>query len=306
MDLHSLKQDQVLTNVSVQYKNAAMVAERVFLRVPVGAAAGHYYEFTKNNMRAMNDAKRPGTIAHTSDLQTVKRDYECDGHGLRYPIPDPWRKQPTGGVDLDIDTTTTLTEQLMLTQEINLYNKISGAMTPVNITAAKWDDDTIDPIKRVDAEKVSIAKKIGKIPNVLLLPRPCFTGVRNNALVKGRITGATELKNSSVTAQQLADAMELEEVLVADAVVNSAAEGQADSLDFVWGKTALLFYRDPSPGLRTVSLGYHLTWITGVNGQLVRVYRDEPKESDVIEVQKYYDQKIVSLDAGTFFTNVVA
>ncbi len=100
----------------------------------------------------------------------------------------------------------------------------------------------------------------------------------------------------------------MEELLVGDAIKLTSAEGQADAKDYVWGKYALLFYRPPSPGRRVVALGYHFMWnFTGaVKGRTVKVYREDSRSADVIEVEKYYDQKIVVSDAGTLFSNVVA
>ncbi|KKK62579.1 hypothetical protein LCGC14_3002900, partial [marine sediment metagenome] len=84
------------------------------------------------------------------------------------------------------------------------------------------------------------------------------------------------------------------------------AEGQSTlTTDWIWGKYALLFYRPPSPGLRTVSLGYHFMWRAGELGSLVYRGRNDKAHSDYIEVMKHYDQKIVAVDAGILFSNCV-
>jgi hypothetical protein len=308
VDLRSLQTDPILTNVSVQYRNPAFIADLIFPEVPVDAQTGKYFKFGKDNLRPQDDSKRPGGMANEADFTLSQEDYNAEGHSLRFFIPDPWRKSPTGGVDLDVDTTIQLTDRLQLNQDINLFKTVSGGGVPlvdVNAGGALWDDPDVDPITRIDQEKQALAKK-GKMPNALVLSRPVFTGVRNNRNVKARITGAPGLEASKISAQQLASVLEIDTLIVADVVKNQSAEGQADDLDFVWGKTALLFYRPTTPAVRTVSLGYHFVWRTGVNGQLVRRYRNEDRESDVIEPQKYYDQKIVCSDAGTFFENCVS
>jgi hypothetical protein len=295
----------MLTNVSVQYRNADFIADQIFPELPVDHQHDKYYKFGKDNLRPQDDAKRPGSLANEADYTLTKDEYNAEGHALRFFIPDPWRKNQTGGVDLDIDTTLQLTDRIQLNQDVNLFNLISAQMAPVSLAAAKWDDDSVDPIARIDLEKQALGKQIGKMPNTLVLGRPVFTAVRNNAKVKVRITGAAGLSGSTITAQQVASVLEIDRVIVADTVKNLAAEGQADNMDFVWGKNALLLYRPPVPGLRVVSLGYHFVWRIGVMGSTVRRYRDEHRESDVIETQKYYDQKLVCPTAGTFFTNAV-
>jgi hypothetical protein len=307
VDVGKLHIDTALTNVSVAYRNAAFVADKIFPAVPVASQSDRYFKAGKHNLRADDDLRRPGAEANEIEWTYSNEPYYADGHALRQAIPDPWRAN-AGGMNMDVDATEQLTDKLLLNQEIGLFNTLTGAggLTAVDLAAAQWDNDTIDPIKRIDLEKEAIGKKIGLRPNVLLLSRPVFRGLRNNAKVTGRITGASELRNATVSLDQLADALELEEVIVADAVKQTVREGQADVLDYVWGKYALLFRRPKTPGLRTVSLGYHFVWQTGNNGQLVKRYRQETRESDIIEVQKYYDQKIVAAEAGTLFSNVVA
>jgi hypothetical protein len=51
-------------------------------------------------------------------------------------------------------------------------------------------------------------------PNSLLLSRPVFRGIRNNLLVKNRVSGALNgIDASRITAQQLAALLEVENLL---------------------------------------------------------------------------------------------
>jgi hypothetical protein len=134
-----------------------------------------------------------------------------------------------------------------------------------------------------------------------------FRGIRNNALVKARVSGALQgVDASRITAQQLAALLEVDEILIGDAIKVTSAEGQTVTTSYVWGKTALLFYRPPSPGLRTVALGYHFYWNTGRLGSLVYKGRNDRRHADWIEVMKYYAQKVVASGAGYYMTNCVS
>ena len=63
----------------------------------------------------------------------------------------------------------------------------------------------------------------------------------------------------------MAEILELEDVLVIDAVYNTAAEGAAESNSFMGGLSAALFYRPKNAGLMTPSAGYVFSW-TGLIG----------------------------------------
>ena len=55
--------------------------------------------------------------------------------------------------------------------------------------------------------------------------------------------------------------------------------------------------------------GYTFNWTGmtgGVNGTRIKKYRLEKIESDRVEIQSAYDQKLVSADMGVMFSTVVA
>lgn len=300
--------DQALTNVSVAYQNADFVAERMFPGVPVGKQSNKYFIGSKHLLRGDDDRRRPGALANEITWDYSTDTYYADGHALKAVIPDEWRENADAAINLDVDATENLTAKIQLVKEINLAAYLVANATTVDMAAKKWDDDTKDPVKEIDVQKETIAKATGKRPNVLMVSRPVFRGMRNNAKVVGRVTAAIGGQvgdRNLVTAAQLANLLEVDELIISDAVKLTSNEGATDVLDYVWGKYAALFYRPPSPGLRTLSWGYHFKWNTGVMGRLVKRFREEPRASDIIETQEYYDQKLVVTAAGLLFSNVV-
>jgi hypothetical protein len=80
-------------------------------------------------------------------------------------------------------------------------------------------------------------------------------------------------------------------------------------MEYVWGKDALLCHVPPRSGLKTVALAYSFLWTSApgsVSGRTVEVWRENRRKSDVIRVQKYYDQKIIAPGAGYLWKNAVA
>ena len=156
----------------------------------------------------------------------------------------------------------------------------------------------------------------------MILSRKVFTGIINNQYVRGLLSGVNDLQQANITAQKLAALLGIDKVILAAGIKNTANQGQAASLDWIWGARALLFYSDPAPGLRTLSLGRGFRWrnaltalggpkevseqIPGAGAQFVETYYWQPNKSDMVEVHDYYDLKTVAADAGILYTNAVA
>jgi hypothetical protein len=102
----------------------------------------------------------------------------------------------------------------------------------------------------------------------------------------------------------------VDEVLVMDAIENTAAEGAANVHAFIGGKHALLLYAPASPGLMTPSAGYTFTWQGllggGVLGSRISRFRMEHLKSDRLEIEQAFAQKKVAADLGYFFSGAVA
>ena len=287
------------------YRNAEFVADQVLPTVPVEKQSDKYFIYGVDNLRPDDDARRPAGMANEIDWSLSTNPYYADGHALAQYIPDEWRENADAALDLDTDVTVQLTDKILLNREVNTFNVIN-TLTAHAQTGARWDVDTTDPVKVIDTAKETVATSIGKPPNCLQLPRPVYRGIRNNLLVKNRVSGALQgIQASRITVEQLSALLEVQ-VILADAVKVTSAEGQTVASSYVWGKNALLFYRPPSPGLRTVSLGYLFTWMKGRLGSLVYKARADKRHADWIEVMRYYDPNLVAAAAGYWFTDVVS
>lgn len=297
--------DSALTDVSLRYNNADYVAEEVFPVIPVNKQSNKYYIYGQENFRADDDLRRPGTEADEMRWTLSTDTYYADGHAKAMVIPDEEDENEDEVLDMDVDTTETLTDQIMLRREVNAVTAVTGGLTPVDLSATKWDNDANDPIKVIDTAKTTVRKATGKKPNRLLLPEPVFLAIRNNALVKARISGAANLDASLITEEQLAAVLGVDKLVVAAAVYATSKEGQTQTNDYVWGKYAMLYYKPPAPGKRTVSLGYQMTWNKGKLGSLVYRFRLDTRHSDKVEVMRYYDLKVVAAGAGVLWSNTI-
>lgn len=310
--------DKALTDVSIRYRNADFVADQVYPVKDVDKQSDKYYVYGKENFRVRGDLRTPGSESNQSKWSVSSDNYFADGHSLKDGVPREKGVNADPALDLMIDTTEFLTEQRMLNRESQLVAKLVADLTGTSLasqTSTRWDDDSNDPIALIRAQRYVIAKKIGRFPNVAVFSAPVFNAIINNAHMIGRVTGAQDITATLITAKQLAIMLEVDEVLIAGAVYDTAQEGLTASLDFVWGVKALLFYRPPSIGLRTLALGAHFRWRKALSalagavpagmsdsGLFVETYYWPPTKSDMVEVHEYVDQKTICADAGVLFT----
>jgi hypothetical protein len=302
--------NQALTNVSVAYRNAAFVSERVFPVVPVQKQNDVYFQFSKQHFLALPDTLRPGDEANEIEVDLDARgSYRCDGHGIQTAIPDETRAQADPGADLDIEYTQKVTEKILLNQEVNL----AAQMTTSNITnnttlsgTSKWSDYVnSNPITAIDAAKETVQQSIGEFPNVLLLPRSVYRTVRNHPQVLDRIKYTRDGARHLPTPEELADLFDVDEVIVPAPLQQANPEGEADSLQYIWGNLALLFYRPVRPGIRTPSFGYTFMWVAQGTSYMVKKFRIEGRDSDYIKAKKYYDQHFVASNAAYLWVTPV-
>jgi hypothetical protein len=132
-------------------------------------------------------------------------------------------------------------------------------------------------------------------------------------LVIDRIKYTSPAFAGKITPQILAEAFDVEEVLISKAVYNTAAEGQAASMTFLMGKSALLANRPRSPGLMTPASGYTFAWAglaPSYNNMGVATYQIPMPWRGVktvrTEVEMAFDMQVVGADLGYFFTSIVA
>jgi len=298
--------DQRLTDVSVGYRNGTFIAERVFLPVPVAKQSDKYLIHGKEVYRVRDDRRSPGAEARPSRWTYSDGTFYCDGHALKDYVPRENQSNGLPQLDMLSDTTEFLTGQILLNQEANLVAAVAAGMTPTAQTSTPWDSDDVDPLAIIDAKMLTVGLAVGQKPNVLALSDPVWSALKLNANVRSLINGAGNLADAAVTTGQLAAYLGLQEILIGSAVYDTANEGQPNSNGWVWGEYALLAYRPPSPGRKTVALGYTFQWNQAFGAgqaQFVNRYYWEPNLADVVEVHKYYDQKVIDQYAGALFSN---
>lgn len=318
--------NQLMTNISIAFfqNPTNFVADRVFPIVPVQKQSDRYViydraDFYRNEMRKRAPATESPSGGYAIDNTPT---YYADVFDIARQIPDELRANADSVFNLDLEAVQWLTHKALIQKEVAFATDfmatsvwstdVTGvANNPGANQVLQWSNGASTPIENIRLAKSAILQNTGFMPNILTMGRQVYDQLCDHPDIVDRIkyTG-TDGNPARVNRQTLAALLELDEVLVMDSIRNTAIEGATGSYSFIGGKSALLSYRPPTPGLFTPSAGYTFSWVglTGVqnNGAVIYRMREDVKHADRMEMWTSYDQVRTAADLGYFFTSIVA
>ncbi len=321
-----------LTNMSVAFfqEEEGFVADRVFPIIPVSQASDVYYIYTRADFNRNTMKKRaPGSESAGSGFNLSTAPYTADVWSLHKDIPDQIRANADSVLTPDMEATRFLATQALISREIVWVNTYfttglwtSGVVGILNsgppvtdVSVCYWNDyvnsTPILDIRRMK-RRVQIASG-GFRPNKFVVSRSVYDVLIDHPTIITRLNAGQTWKvggNSPAMGNQqlLAQIFEVDEVLIADGIQNTAVEGGVESNSFIMGNNALLVYTPPAPGIQVAAAGYTFAWTglfgsTALGNRLKSFYMPW-LESTRTEIDAAYAQKLVSADLGGFFSNV--
>jgi hypothetical protein len=316
--------DPVLSQISVGWPAQGFVGEALFPTVPVTDKSAKYYVFTdRHTTRTPEvDYRAPGTQANEIPGMALSSDtYFTMEHALQMAVTDEERENiPAGsGLNPEADAVEILTGKLTTAREIAIKNLVStpgnyatghskaliatGNGTPGSATWSTSDyaDADSDPALVIETAKRRVARAGSPPLNTAIIPGPVMSFLRWHPKLLAKFTN---ISSSNLTDADVIATLGLTgwNVIVPEAQYNTAAVGQAASMDYIWGDTVVLAYVPPAPGLKTPAFGYQFMRYP----LTVDRWREEVRRVDVVRTQWEYDLKLIGLDgSGKLITGYV-
>lgn len=299
--------DPALSNVSVKYSNDTFIADLIFPTLKVAKQTGKYYIYDKSNLRRDKSNRSAGSPSNEIDFGlSLSAVFSCDDHALKGFVADEVQDQAEVALNPLVDETETITEKLMLDREVALSTMLADtAQVTQNTTlsgTSQWSDySNSDPIGDVRTARTTIHTNTFKKPNTMIMGKQVFDMLCEHPQIIERIKYS---QLGVVTAELMARVFQVEKILVGEAGYNTAAEGQTDSLSYVWGKHCVLAFINPKiTGLKTFTLGLTFTYAM----REVKRWRDEDREGTYVRVGKdNYVQKFIADTCGYLIKNAIA
>ena len=296
----------LLSNVSVRYNNPEYQADNIFPVITVPKRTGNYFVYDKENLRAPVETRRMGLArAQRVDFNTTKASYgPLTGRALEQGIEEDLLKEAADPLAPMTDATMNVADKMLLQREIDLAGMIfSTSNMTYNTTlsgTSQWNNyATSNPL--LDVQNAILAMKGNtQTPNTLIMGYLVWTQLVNHPVFQDRVKYS---QLGVLTTELAARLFNVQRIIVGEAIVNSAVEGQTDSLGFIWGKSVVLANIKQNPGIRDVSFGYHLT----LQGEkFVDNWYEQSVRGYFVRNNDYYDRKIIAQEAGYLIAAAVA
>lgn len=292
--------NQLLSNVSVQYKNSEYIWDKVFPQVPVMKDTDLYRVYDRN-FRIPETKRAAKGVAREFQFEVSTASYALEQHALKeYVGVDEEENYDQGS--LQVDTTENLTDAIYRRIEDTVAALFTTTNWSLNVSlaaTAAWSLNTIssDPIPVVDTAASTIIANSGKTPTFMVLPRNGFIAVKNHVSVLDRV----KYTSSELSESMIAGLFSVSELLVPTAVKDTAVEGVAPSISNFFGNMAFLGWKPGSAGLKTPSCGY--TFIKST--PRVRSWFDNERNATAIEVEVKFQPKVVASLTGYLINGTV-
>lgn len=304
--------DKLLTNVATGYFPTGMVCEQIFPTLPVVQTTGKIGRYGKNHLRITNSVMGGKGKAPQVDSKSYATDsYEIESHGLF----DILTKKDYANVEKPFDAERDAVRALQLMMFLGKEKSIADALTDTaiitnNVTLAGNDQFSdyanSDPLAVINTAKETVLGLCGQVPNKLVFDWLVLNKLKYHPQIYDRL-GFKFNQAGPLSLQNLADAFEVEQVLVPNVRHLSSKEGQADVLSPVWGKHIVALVAPNTAAVGQVSAGYHVT----TAGQSPRkVYKSpvtNPPEAVEVLVNDEYDFALVqATEAVYLIKNAIA
>lgn len=294
--------DKILTNIAVAYRNKKYIWRDVAPVIPVKFESDKYYKFPSARWFTNEAARRaPGTKARLSGFSITTDSYNCDEFALATKIADRVLANTDSPLTLRAAKAAYVADKVDMARDIELATLVNatGTWGTDKTLSATWDSDSATPIEDIIEAQDTVATATGEELNTGVLGREVWSQLRRHPDILD-ILSATE--RQIATPQLLAQAFDIERILVGRTIKNTANPAQTASMSQIWGKHAFFAYITPTPGIMTPTALY--TFMS--RDARVRTWYDEPEEATYIESGNVLDFKVVAADVGYYIDAAVA
>lgn len=302
--------NKLLTDVSNGIFPMGYVADKVLTPLTVSQKSGIIGAYGNSHIRLSDDlmggeagAKRAKPIERKIDTT-----YLVETHGLEGIVtPDDYANVEKP-FDAEADEVAGLTH-LVLTNKERAFSSQMFSTTVfsgrVTTPGTKYGSSSSDPLADIKTAQNAVLDGCGMNPNAVVMSQKVFNTLKYHPQLAD-VLGYKYNQVGSLSVQDIANAFNVDEIIIANAMYNSAKEGQSDSLSQIWADSILFYVKPKSAAKYQVSLGYSMK-MGGLLGRQVYKYdMNNPPGSTGIIVQDSYQCKIVNVNAGYLLNSVLA
>ena len=252
-----------MENLSLKIINdkTEFVADRVFTPVYTDEKdIFSVYQYDARHMRNISSLSTSKAEANRVDYGAFRRDRTSQLYKLKTDV-DP-RDAATfdpAVADVRVDAADTIWSHLMIEREVLAATLATTAANyPASLTKTLVDGSTTFTASggNVEAEvaiaQAAVRAACGKTPNAAVISKTGFDRIKSSPSLVERLKYTSGQK---ATEEQVANLLGVQELIIAGAVQNTAAENAAATMADIWPDDILFFVKNASPGKRQMRYG---------------------------------------------------
>lgn len=301
--------DPSLMAIAIAYRNQRMIADEVLPRVPVGKQEFKYLKHTMADGFTIPDTKvgrrsQPNQVEFSATEETGSTmDYGLDDLVPQVDIDNaPPNYNPLGRATEGIMNLVELDREVR-TAAVIFNDATYGASNKVTLSGTDQFSDftNSDPLEVITGAMDGLIMR----PNIMVIGRPAFSVLaRHPQIVKAVHGNAGDA--GIARRRDIAELLELDDILVGEAWVNTARKGQTMTLARTWGKHISLIYRNKTASNRN-GITFGLTAQFG--GRIAGAIPDKDiglRGGQRVRAGESVKEVICAADLGYFIQNAVA
>ena len=294
--------DQLLSNVAVKYTNERFIHDKVFPKVPVKKQTDLYRTYTRNWI-VPETVRAIGGIAREHVMDIGSSSYSLAKNALKAVVADT-AAENYDLTDLRADLTLELTEKIMMRKETDcaaLFTTTSFSLGSSLGGDDSWLTTIALPIGQFDTGTAAIVANAGVVPNYAIIPLDTYNTLKNHTSVVDRVKYTSRELTPAIIGALIGVSELLVPTMMSDSGIYSASAATGAVASIWKADFAFLGYKPASPGFYALSAGYMFERAK----PLVRRWREEEREADMIEVDCEYQFKVVASLAGYYINDTI-
>lgn len=303
--------DKLLTNVSSKFSPEGYISEMLLPFIGVKQKTGKLAKYGLSHLRIEQSyVGGRGKYRRVESVVRSNTGYDVEGHGLEGLVTKDDYRNVELPYKAEQDEVEGISTMLWVEKEKSLADTLSDtAIMTSNTTLAGMnqlsDYDNSDALSVFKTARAAVRAACGMAPNVAWMDWLVADVLRYHPQLLD-LLGFKFSRPGGLGDDELAKALGVKKVIIADVSYNSAKEGQTDVLASAWGKHVWFGVLPEKAAVNQVSLGYRV----GYEGSQPRkVYKwavNNPPESTAVLVEDEYDFLISNVGAAYLVKNAIA
>lgn len=302
-----------LEEFSLAMDSMGFIGHLIYRVITVAKQAGNFGRIPLEQLLAMADTERaPGSGYKRGEFTFTPASYATKEQGWEEPIDDREAQMYADYFDAEVIATARAMRRVMENGERRVAGKVFNTTTYTPTAVANgWNTTNGTPIDDVEAKIQNVYDDSGLWPNTMVITKKVFRNLRNSPQIVDRVKyqGFQDARAGNISVEAIAQALAIDNLLVAGGTQNTAKQSQPKNLSPIWStEYAWIGRTAETDDFQEPCVGRTFHWPgdgSEVDGH-VETYRDESIRGDVVRVRHDVDEVDLHAEAGGLLSGITA